>query len=107
MVLAPLGAAEGPLPTENQAGAVSRAGPWLSWDQLQSPAAPPLADPGLGMLQFASVYIPGQQNDSMQGLGRVTATTANMCLLEKLFAHCLEGRGQGQRRTHTKGVSAV
>lgn len=75
MVLAPLGAAEGPLPTENRArGSVQSRPPWVSWDQLQSPvrggnqehpSAPPLADPVLGMLQFASVYTPDEQNDSM------------------------------------------
>lgn len=73
----------------------------------EHPSAPPLAAPVLGMLLFASVYIPGQQNEAGKGLGRVTAPTANMCLLEKVFSHCSEGRGQGHRRTHTKSVSAV
>lgn len=76
MVLAPLGAADSPLPTENWAGAVSRAGPWGQLGSAtepckggggkqEPPSAPPLAELVLGMLEFASVYIPAQQNDSL------------------------------------------
>lgn len=71
----------------------------------EQPSAPPLADLVLGMLRFASVYIPSQQNDSVQGLGRVTAPTANMCLLEKVFFHWF-GRERTEESTH-EGLSAA
>lgn len=120
MALAPLGAADGPLPTENQArGSVQSRPMWVSWDQLQSCVKEEESKSTLqlllpsqiqclecyGLLLFTS---PGQQNDSMQGLGRVTRTTANMCLLEKVFFHWFRAERTGtEENTHQGGCCCL
>lgn len=66
MVLCPLRTRLGQCPEQAHVGQLGTATKLCKRGVKQEhPSAPPLAELVLGMSQFASVYIPAQQNDSM------------------------------------------